>query len=130
MRKRIVIGVVAIIGVGVLGYVVLQPEPGSVEWHKREYLAAWKRSQQEDWRSRLATFLRDKTPVTPPNSLSPDEKERKLLDEKIMSHRTALRRLGYLTEKWVALSNSSDAAWDDPSPTDWPEEDSPVLVFQ
>ena len=40
MRKRIVIGVLAIIGVVVSVYVISQPRKGSLGWHKNEYRKA------------------------------------------------------------------------------------------
>jgi hypothetical protein len=42
MRKRIVIGLLAIVAVGGLAFFLSQPKKESVEWHKREYLAASK----------------------------------------------------------------------------------------
>ena len=38
VRKRIIIGLLAFLVIGVVVFFVSQPKKGSVEWHKRAYL--------------------------------------------------------------------------------------------
>lgn len=55
MRKRIVIGLLAVGVIGVLGFFLSQPKRGSVEWHKREYLAVRKRLFNDTCADRMRT---------------------------------------------------------------------------
>lgn len=128
MRKRVGIAVIAVVILGLFLYVLSQPKKGSVEWHKRAYLAAWKRLNLDDWRSRFARFLNDKASLKP-DSLYPSESERGLLTEKIASHRRALVRLRYLTEKVIVVSDAPDDSLVQSMP-EWPEKDSPFLDFE
>ena len=43
MRKRVVMGVVALVIAGGIAALVFRPWESPIEYHKREYLAAWKR---------------------------------------------------------------------------------------
>jgi hypothetical protein len=47
VRKRVIIGVLAMIGVGVLVFVLSQPKKGSAEYHIREYRAAEREANGE-----------------------------------------------------------------------------------
>ena len=92
MRKRIVIGIGALVVGGGIVVVVLRPWESQVEYHKREYFAArngrfldhvretWNRvvGQSTDYRERAA---------------------------RMESHETALIKLGYLEERTFAVSN-------------------------
>jgi hypothetical protein len=100
MRKRIVIGLLAVVVIGVMAYFVSQPQPkrGSVEWHKREFVrardgkpmmlrlrAAWDRFTSHGNKWRAADYWRR--------------------SEGMQSNRTALIRLGYLEERTFVVSN-------------------------
>src|SRR5213594_3836470 len=93
MRKRIVIGVVAIIGVGVLVFVVSQPRKGSLEYHKREYFDA---QPGGGWRDVLRQLL-GREPMS--REVSKEDQARMKFHEK------ALIKLGYLEEWTFIVSN-------------------------
>ena len=112
MRKRIVIGLVAILGVGVLVYVVSQPKKGSVEWHKTEFRKAQKEmypgAHQDTFPERIGKLYRNimnrpgPVPTGGPGNSQLDE-----LYGRYESNRSALVRLGYFRERRFAISNGS-----------------------
>ena len=55
MRKRCIIGLLAVVVIGVVAFWVSQPKKGSVEWNKREYLAVRKRLFNDTWVDRMRT---------------------------------------------------------------------------
>jgi hypothetical protein len=100
MRKPIVIGVIAVIGIGVLAVWVSEPKNGSVEYHRREYLEAI--APAGKW----AGFL----PVVT------QERYGQWRAERAVSHLKALYEAGYLTRQSFAVSNRpvlevASAAW-------------------
>ncbi len=101
MRKRILIGVLAIFGVGILVFVLSQPKEGTVEWHKGEYL----RLSQQTLVDKAKQFFRQITGrVTgrkPTWRWTQDDYER------LQTHRAALLELGYLSQQQFDLTNNS-----------------------
>jgi len=100
VRKRVVIGVLAIIGAGVLLFALSQPKRGSVEWHKREYvdarmrLAGYKRSVADHLRRGYARIT-----GSPPRGLAFDEEV--TLRKKVLNHEAALLEMGFLAKREV-----------------------------
>ena len=93
MRKRIIIGLLILSVIGIAVFFVSQPERGSVEWHKREYLRA------EEW-SRVERWIH----INAPYKLEKAQARRK--SEQRERHLKALFELGYLEERVFVLSNS------------------------
>jgi hypothetical protein len=102
VRKRIVIGVLAIITVGALVYVVFQPRKGSIEWHKREYLAA--RSFNETWVDRLRRAYHDIT-NTPQGRPEISDSEMRERVRHMVESWDALISLGYLKRSEFYLTH-------------------------
>jgi hypothetical protein len=111
MRKRIVIGLLAIVMIGVLVSFMSQPKKGTVEWHKMrferhqtEYLEA---RDQNTWFDRLKRKYHKltKTPPTP-QTTAQFHAQLKIMEktlDKMRHHRDALTRLGYFTEQRFTL---------------------------
>ena len=98
MRWRIAMGVLAF-GVAVAIYFASQPKEGTVEWHMAKYLAAAK-AEAPGWRlrSRIAFYrMTGRGDVT------------RRSGQRLNSHRQALLRLGYLSQRRVILTNDSPA---------------------
>jgi len=99
MRKRIIIGLVAVVVIGVAALFLSQPKEGSVAWHKREYWAA-KKALRPSWQYRLRTEYHrltrtpDRRPV---RGCESDELTQKVI--KMMTSWDALVEHGYLTRK-------------------------------
>jgi hypothetical protein len=92
MRKRIVIGAIAVIALGVLALVLSQPKKGSVEYHKKQFLRA-------HYSGSVAQRLLPRGPT----SLRVAYFRRK--EGQINYHRQRLVELGYLREKVFVISN-------------------------
>ncbi|HMJ64596.1 MAG TPA: hypothetical protein VK615_04530 [Candidatus Binatia bacterium] len=99
MRTRIGIALLVMVVLGVFAYGISQPSKGTVEWHKNEYLAAWKRLGGSKWpdlvdrcyarvtgNSLKRSFLIDHS-----GPLTQDE-------ERLLIHRSALIKLGFLKQ--------------------------------
>lgn len=109
MRKRIVIGLLAIVVISVGAFVLTRPKEGSIEWHRRKYLAAWDRQHENTLVDRLKRKYHGVTRTTPRMRTTVEFHEhlkamQKNLDE-IREHREALVRLGYLIERQFVLSS-------------------------
>jgi hypothetical protein len=125
VRKRIIIGAIAGVVLGVLAYLLSQPKKGSVEYHKARYLRASYRESGSDWRSRLARWLAVRTQIP---AFLPDQEERA---QEVAFHRNALVRLGYLSERMIPFTNTSvEQAFSKSfsNLTNWPTEADPRLV--
>ncbi len=91
---------------GIAAYVVSQmsgPKSGSIEYHKREYLAAWKRLNNRETfvdkgKQLLYRFARRKAATF--NWTAEDA-------ERLQNHRAALLRSGQLSQQGFELTNSS-----------------------
>jgi hypothetical protein len=98
VRKRIVIGllILSAIGTGVYLTAPSEPKKGSVEWHKQEYLAA------RNGNSAMFRLRSVWSRVTGDKFYTANYRYR---SEGMQSNRTALIRLGYLTERTFVISN-------------------------
>ena len=105
MRKRIIIGLLAVVVIGVVVFFLSQPKKGTVEWHKREYLGAWKILREETWAARIKAIYYRVTKAVRPTPIWGDQEEQ--AEGKLRSNQTALIRLGYFAQHRVALSNRS-----------------------
>ncbi len=93
MRKRIVIGLLAVVVIGVVAFVLTRPKRGTVEWHKREYVAAKSQLYSEGALiRRLKRFVADHLGL--PRAY-----------DRMAEHEAALLRLGFLEERTVVVSN-------------------------
>lgn len=104
MRKRIVIGLLALVVIAGLAFFVSQPKKGSVEWHKREYLAAWDRIEEKTWSDRVRRVYQRVMNVPEGTSRSASDKFH-LAAESADQHLAALVRLGYLKTIRVDVTN-------------------------
>jgi hypothetical protein len=93
VRKRIVICFLIVSVIGTAVFLFSQPKPGTVEWHLQVYWRASDRLHKDDWRSRLGSWVSDKSDVMV-GFLYPSRKEMKRLVDEIEFHDRALRRLG------------------------------------
>jgi len=94
MRMRIIIGLVAVVAIGVGVFVVLQPRKGTVEWHKREYVAARDGQPVLRWIRRIWVGIMGTGGGYEPGGWN-----------EMLVHEDALRRLGYLEERMITVSN-------------------------
>jgi hypothetical protein len=100
MRKRAVIGLLAMLAIGMMVFVVLQPKRGSVEWHNSEYLASAKRLTENRLIDRVkSVFCRVTGKARRGNPAARESQEMARMEE----HRKALVQSGYLAEKQFAL---------------------------
>jgi len=93
MRKRIVIGLVALVIVGGIAALLWRPWQSRLEYHKREYLRA------RDWGS-IEQWLEATAPYRLRVALGRWKAERQEL------HKAALFKLGYVEERTFVLSNA------------------------
>ena len=95
MRKRIIIGLVAAIGVVV--FLVSGPKRGTVEWHKREYLAELDRLHgKESLVKRFVRGIYEWTGLGQPIGQT---------DRGVVAQENALIKLGYLERREFILTN-------------------------
>jgi len=108
MRKRLVMGAVAAVVIGVTVYFLSQPKKGTVEWHKKEYLKAADRLAVNTWKYKLKRVYRRIAKRPPPGSWDADAYRS---DVKVFEqHQASLVRLGYLQEARVSLTAFSENA--------------------
>jgi len=103
MRKRIVIGL-AVVLIGAVAFFLSQPKKGSVEWHKRGYLDACKRLNEETLADKAKQFLNRITGRKVVRQVWPRDAY-----ERVQTHRAALLTLGYLGQQGFDLTNCSRA---------------------
>jgi len=103
VRKRIIIGLVAVLVIGVAAFFVSQPERGTVEWHKREYLATLNKLFGRRWVDGVWSHL-DKAGVRRETLSSEDKDE---LELRLARHQRALIDLGFLVERQFPVNNVS-----------------------
>jgi hypothetical protein len=87
------------LGVGVVGYVLSQPRKGSLEWHKREYLRAWKRVTGSTLRDRIQYVYFSSTKK--PEKVWGQPKDL----EKFFTNQAVLVQLGYLEARQFTVTN-------------------------
>jgi hypothetical protein len=93
MRKRIIIGLLAVVVIGAVVFYLSQPKRGSVEWHKERYLAAI----DTRWKYRFER-LRSKI-------LGDDQRGVQIDAEGLASNEAALIELGFLERRELTVSN-------------------------
>jgi hypothetical protein len=101
VRKRIIIGLLTVAVIGVVAFYLSQPKKGTVEWHKREYVDAWKRVNEQTLADKAKQFL---------NRIAGRKVARRAWtrdNERVQSHRAALLTLGYLEQQAFDLTNCS-----------------------
>lgn len=98
MRKRLVIGAIAAVMIGVAGWVVYEPGKGTIEWHKKKYLRARKQPKIEEW---INFHMAGMVPGTRQlaDALS------SWRDSKAKRHQRALVELGYLSERRIPVAS-------------------------
>jgi hypothetical protein len=104
VRKGIVIGLLAVVVIGVLAFWVSQPKKGSVEWHKREYLAARKRLFDDTWADRMRNFYCRIT-KTPHSGRHLSAAEWDKLTQRMQDSWESLVALGYLNRHEFYLAH-------------------------
>ena len=106
MRKRIVIGLLILSAIGIAVFFFSQPKKGTVEWHKREYVGAWKRLHQETLMDDAKRFVYwiagGRSPV-----IVRTGSEYGAFRAQVHSNRCALINYGYVCERTFYLTNSS-----------------------
>jgi hypothetical protein len=114
MRGRIVIGALILIAAGATAYLLSQPEHGTVEWHKKEYLRARQELEGRTLRKQIHRHIQRLrvrvgfTPKREPAILRPV----KLKGSELQKHELALIRLGFLEAKTVHVSKPLGAKVD------------------
>lgn len=103
MRKRVIIGLLAVVVIGVVAFFVSQPKRGTVEWHKDRYRALQRAIQHGTWPERAKNVL---------NRIVFGKVHGRLgvstaWFEQLERHRRSLIELGYLEEREFVLSNRS-----------------------
>lgn len=104
MRKRIVIGLLAIVVIGVSAFFALQPRRGSVEWHKREYRAARNEMFEVCWYKPVRDWYYG---ITKKRQRGLSSSEIRALTARQMASRKGLTDLGFLVERSFTVSNRS-----------------------
>jgi hypothetical protein len=104
VRKRIVIGVIAVVLVGVIAYVIMQPRKGTAEYHKKEYRAAREKMYGVKWYSPVTRVLGKVVPV-PQRRKAMSYAEVADLQRRQDAARDALIKVGYLVEKKFTVTN-------------------------
>ena len=104
MRKRIIIGLLAVVVIGVVAFYLSQPKKGSVEWHKREYLGARKRLFNDTWADRMRSFYY-RIAKTPHSRRQLSAAEWDELTRRMQESWEALVALGYLNRHEFYLAH-------------------------
>lgn len=99
VRKRLIIGAVAVVVIGVAAYLVSQPKEGTVEWHKREYRRACERLYRNTLIDKVRAICGRVIRIGPRST----EKE----PEIIRHHEQALIKARYFSERKFALTNDA-----------------------
>ena len=97
MRKRIIIGLLAVVVIGVVVFLISGPKRGTLEWHKREYLAELDRLYgRESLVKRFARVIHEWTGMG--QRIGQTERG-------VVAQENALIKLGYLERREVILTN-------------------------
>lgn len=102
MRKRIVIGLLAVVVIGVVAFFLSQPKKGSVEWHLQEYQAA---RRYLFGRTISAQLDRLYWRVTKQTSPLGRKRETLLQGRRMESNMVALVGAGYFAERRFVVTN-------------------------
>lgn len=103
MRKRIIIGLLAVVVIGVVAFYISQPKKGSVEWHAREYEGLLRRIEGKTLKHRCARVWAAirRASVPPPLTF----KERQALLKELSKQQRIVIRCGYLIERRFVITN-------------------------
>src|SRR5687768_4528612 len=99
MRKRLVIGAIAAVVIGVAAYMLSQPKEGTLEWHKAGYLKERKKIER---RTLVDQFERWYVKIRKPRIYT----FRSVSDDEFKTHTEALIRLGFLEAKRIRVTNA------------------------
>jgi hypothetical protein len=103
--KRITISLLIVLAIGGAAFLFRQPKEGSIEWHKRKYLAAEDKMRGRTWFTPVANAYHKVTGTVRSLPVR-DAGEMQLLHSERENHRTALVELGYLVQRTFLVSNS------------------------
>jgi hypothetical protein len=95
VRKRVAIGLPVIVAMGVLAFLVSGPKRGTVEYHKRKYVAACDVKWKQRWEAIRSSIMRE------------DQRGVRFDVAGMKQHEGELLRLGYLAQREFAVSNRS-----------------------
>ena len=101
MRKRIVIGLLAVVVIGVVAFFVSQPKKGSVEWHKREYRDVMNQLSGRSVGQRFWRLRRQLTGESVYTDLPAD------ISSRWEFHKQFLLDAGYLEQRAFRLTNAA-----------------------
>jgi hypothetical protein len=104
VEKRLRIGAIAALVIGVAVYFLSQPKKGTVEWHKKEYLKAADRLAVNTWKHKLKRVAFRVTGRLLRDSWDADAYRSDV--KAFEQHQASLVRLGYLQEGRVSLTNA------------------------
>jgi hypothetical protein len=108
MRKWIVIGALAVIGAGILAYVMSGPKRGSVEYHLEEYNRTLRELRGYTWRDRCAEAWSELTGKPyQPSYMNPIAESNACA--RLEKHEQALINLGHWEVREFCLTNISAA---------------------
>src|SRR5687767_13758202 len=99
MRKRLIIGAIAAVVIGVAAYVLSEPKEGTVEWHKAGYLKERKKIER---RTVLDQFERLYVKIRKPRNYT----FRSVSGDELKKHTEALIQLGFLEAKRIRVTNA------------------------
>jgi hypothetical protein len=101
VRKRIIIGLLAVVVIGVVGFFVSQPKKGSVEWHKREYFEVRDQLLGRTWKDAARRFC---ARVTNASIFQQNSESRPPLWAIFHRHEKALIDFGFLEKRTLFFS--------------------------
>lgn len=101
MRKRILIGGIAVILIGIAAYMLSQPKKGTVQWHKAKYMECVNRMWGTTLWGRVQRYAKQTVGIAAPEI--PDRRAQ----TEARSHLSALVDLGYLSERRYVITNTS-----------------------
>jgi hypothetical protein len=96
VRKRIIIGLLAVVVSGAVAFFVSQPKKGTVEWHKREYLEVRDQLLGRTWKDAARRFC---ARVTNASIFQQKRESRTALWAIFHRHEKALIDLGFLEKR-------------------------------
>jgi hypothetical protein len=108
VRKRIAIALLILSVIGVVVFFSSLPKKGPVEWHKKEYLAAFAVLEENTWSDRFRRIYRRVVPPEPREcSLGPVSEQWQSAARAFNYHADSLVRLGYLQQTTIELTNAA-----------------------
>src|SRR5688572_12528176 len=103
MRKRLIIGAIAVVVIGVATYVLSRPKEGTVEWYKREYVRAMGEAYGTKWYTPIENLY---------FRLLNKPRRSRILSREAIAHlkrgeeaRLTLHRMGFLSVRRFTITN-------------------------